>query len=100
MTTCPECNKDANLGWHKATLSPLISIPCKACETELTVSWKDYLIALLPASVWFLIGYLYTEESSIEQYAVIASSIILMTVCQMYFMPIEIAEIDETEDAD
>jgi hypothetical protein len=91
MAICPECKKQSSLGWRKATLSPLISIPCKECEAELTVSWKHYLIALLPASVWFVIGYIYTEESSMEQYLVIASSIVIMTVCQMFFMPIEIA---------
>jgi hypothetical protein len=92
MDNCPKCNKDSNLGWHKATLSPLITIPCKECETELTVSWKNYIIALIPASIWFLVGYIYTEESTLEQYLVIGSSIILMTLCQMYFLPIEVAE--------
>ena len=92
MNICPECNKDPKMGWRKATLSPLISIPCEECDTELTVSWKHYLIALLPASIWFVVGYIYTEESTLEQYLVIASSIVLMTVCQIFFMPIEVAE--------
>lgn len=97
MDNCPQCNNNSKLGWHKATLSPLISIPCKECDTELTVSWKHYLLALLPASIWFLIGYIYTEEGSLEQYLVIASSIILMTVCQIFFMPIEVAAVKDAD---
>ncbi len=97
MDHCPECNNDTSLGWHKATLSPLISIPCMSCDSELTVSWNHYLMALLPGSIWFLIGYLFTEESTMEQYLVIATSIILMTLCQMFLMPIEVAEPKEDE---
>jgi hypothetical protein len=85
------------MGWHKATLSPLISIPCKNCERELTVSWKSYILTVLPASAWFLMGYLLTEESTLEQYLVIASSILLMTVSQLLFMPVQEAETAEQD---
>jgi hypothetical protein len=88
---CPTCNQPSNIGWYKATLSPLASIPCKNCECELTVSWKNYILTILPASAWFLVGYLLTEESTMEQYLVIGSSILLMTISQMLFMPIELA---------
>jgi hypothetical protein len=94
---CPTCNNPAHIGWHKATLSPLVSIPCKSCEHELTVSWKNYILTVLPASIWFLIGYLLTEESSIEQYIVIGTSILLMTACQLFFMPIKPAETKDND---
>ena len=96
MDACPNCNDAPGLGWHKATLSPLISIPCKHCDIELTVSWKSYLLSVLPASIVFLVGYLYTEDSSFEQYIVIGCSILLMTLCQLIFMPIEIKLSEES----
>ncbi len=93
---CPACNNCSQMGWHKATISPLITIPCDSCGTELTVSWKSYLHTVLPASLWFLIGYLLTEESSIEQYLVIGSSIVLMTLCQLLFLPLDATATDNS----
>ena len=97
MDICPSCNKDAKLGWHKATMSPLAPMPCESCDTELTVTWKAYLLSVLPASLLFLLAYLFIEEDSVEQYCAFAGSILVMVLCQLYLMPI--IEVIKPEDA-
>lgn len=88
MDICPSCKKDAKLSWHKATMSPLAPMPCASCDTELTVTWKAYLLSALPASLLFLSAYLFIEEESVEQYVAYAVSILIMVLCQLYLMPI------------
>jgi hypothetical protein len=88
MDTCPSCKKSSKLGWRKATMSPLAPMPCESCDTELTVTWKAYLLSALPASILFLSAYLFMEEESLEQYGAYAVSIAVMVLCQLYLMPI------------
>ncbi len=63
-------------------------MPCASCDTELTVTWKAYLLSALPASLLFLSAYLFIEEESVEQYVAYAVSILIMVLCQLYLMPI------------
>ena len=88
MDKCPSCNENANMGWRKATMSPLASMPCEQCDVELTVSWKSYLLASFPASIFFLLAYLLLEEDSNQQYVAFALSIAVMVFCQLKFMPL------------
>ena len=88
MDTCPACQQDASIGWYKATMSPLAPMPCKNCDTELSVTWKAYLLSALPGSIIFLLAYLLLEDESITQYASYAASILFIALTQRFYMPL------------
>lgn len=92
MDTCPACQQDADIGWYKATMSPLVATPCGNCDVDLGVTWKAYLLAMLPGSFLFLLAYLLLEEESVEQYIAFAASVIVIALVQRFFMPISLDE--------
>ena len=101
---CPKCNESAMPTWKKAFLSPLAAMPCEACDTELRVTWRAYLMAISLGSITFLLGYLLFEESSLNQYLAFAVGFVLMLAGQIYFMPIGLdkteASLDKKEASD
>ena len=92
MSACPSCKKPAIARWKMAFLSPFTPTPCEACDIELTVSWRSYLTAIIPGSIIFIFAYFGFEESSIKQYVGFGAGVVLMWICQIYFMPLSIKQ--------
>lgn len=92
MEICPACKENPRLGWRKATMSPLAPMPCDNCDAELTVSWKGYLLSVLPGSVVFLLAYLLLQEDSWLQYGGYGVSVVLVMLGQLYLMPLLVKE--------
>lgn len=92
MSECPACKKPAIARWKMAFLSPFAPLPCDACDTELTVSWPAYLTAIVPSSIVFIFAYFGLEESSIKQYVGYGIGLVLMWICQIYFMPLSVKQ--------
>ena len=100
---CPKCNESAMPTWKKAFLSPLAAMPCEACDAELRVTWRSYLIAISLGSIIFLLGYLQFDEGSLNQYLTFGVGFVLMLAGQIYFMPIGLdkaAGLDKADDLD
>ena len=100
---CPKCNESAMPTWKKAFLSPLAAMPCEACDAELRVTWRSYLIAISLGSIIFLLGYLQFDEGSLNQYLTFGLGFVLMLAGQIYFMPIGLdkaGSLDKTEASD
>ena len=92
MDICPACKQSPKLGWRKATMSPLAPMPCENCDAELAVSWKGYLLSVLPGSAGFLLAYLFLQEDSWLQYAGYGVSVLTVVLGQLYFMPLQVKE--------
>ena len=95
MDICPACQQDTSIGWYKATISPLAPMPCNSCDTELGVTWRAYLLSVLPGSILFLSAYLLLEEGAVIQYASYAASIAFIAVTQRFYMPLIIYKNDK-----
>jgi hypothetical protein len=92
MDICPACKQSPKLGWRKATMSPLAPMPCENCDAELSVSWKGYLLSVLPGSVAFLLAYLFLQEDSWLQYGGYGVSVLMVVLGQLYLMPLLVKE--------
>ena len=97
METCPACKQNPGLGLRKMTMSPLAPMPCDNCNTELSVSWKGYLLSIMPGSLVFLLAYLFLQEDSWLQYGGFGVSLLVVMLGQLYLMPLLVKE--ESADA-
>ena len=86
---CPSCHIKALALWKKAFLSPLAAIPCEACDVELKVTWRSYLMAISIGSLIFLLAYVIYETDSLLQYVGFGLGFALMLLGQVFFMPLE-----------
>ena len=84
-----------------AFVSPLSPFPCESCGVELKPSWLDYLLAILPGSVIFMVAYFASDESSFEQYSGFVVGVLIMALCQVFLMPLSsVGSRDEKLSAD
>lgn len=88
MSRCPNCGQKSIVWWKMAFVSPLSPFPCQHCDTELKPRWLDYLLAVLPGSVVFMVFYFASDESSFEQYSGFVAGVLFMALCQMFLMPL------------
>ena len=90
MDTCPACQQSSKLGFFKATMSPLVNVPCENCGADLTVTWAHYLLSALLPSIMFIAAIFLLDDGSALQYSAFAVSILVMVLTQLFAMPLSV----------
>ena len=98
IDTCPACQQSSKLGFFKATMSPIVTVPCESCGAELTVTWSQYLLSALIPSILFIAAFFFLEESSAIQYSAFVVAIILMILSQLFMMRLSVKQVAEPAD--
>jgi len=86
MFKCPHCDKPEIKPLRKAILSPGLLAKCGACDGESTITYKAWLIAMIPGSILMLITLL-METGDWETF-LNTVGFILMVVLPFLFVPL------------
>lgn len=87
MFKCPHCNQSGIKPLRKAILSPGLLAKCGSCNSESTITYPAWLIAMIPGSI-LMLATLMADTGNLET-PLNTVGFILMVVIPFFFVPLK-----------